>query len=127
MPRLFGVDIPNDKHLVVSLTYVYGVGTSRAEQVCEALSLDPDMQAKDLTDEQIGAITGYFEQNFEVEGDLRRRTMLNINRLRDIGCYRGLRHRRSLPVRGQRTRTNARSRKGPKKTVAGKKSIKGAK
>ena len=127
MPRLFGVDIPNDKRLVVSLTYVYGVGTSRAEQVCEALSLDPNMQAKDLTDEQIGAITGYFEQNFEVEGDLRRRTMMSINRLRDIGCYRGLHHRRGLPVRGQGTKNNSRTRKGPKKTVAGKKSIKSMK
>ena len=127
MPRLFGVDIPNDKRLVVSLTYVYGVGTSRAEQVCEALSLDPNMQAKDLTDEQIGAITGYFEQNFAVEGDLRRRTMMSINRLRDIGCYRGLRHRRGLPVRGQGTKNNSRTRKGPKKTVAGKKSIKSMK
>ncbi|MCH2100705.1 MAG: 30S ribosomal protein S13 [Planctomycetes bacterium] len=127
MPRLFGVDIPNDKRLVVSLTYVYGVGSPRAAQVCEALSLDPNMPAKDLTDEQIGAIAGYFEQNYEVEGDLRRRIMMNINRLRDIGCYRGLRHRRGLPVRGQGTKNNSRTRKGPKKTVAGKKSGKSMK
>ncbi|MAW61153.1 MAG: 30S ribosomal protein S13 [Planctomycetes bacterium] len=127
MPRLFGVDIPNDKHLVVSLTYVFGVGPTRASQICESLSLDPEMPAKDLTDEQIGAIAGYCEQNFEVEGDLRRRTMMNINRLRDIGCYRGLRHRRGLPVRGQGTKNNSRTRKGPKKTVAGKKSIKSMK
>ncbi len=119
MPRLLGVDIPNDKHLVYSLTYVFGIGPSRSKQVCEALSLDPLMAAKELTDEQLGAITGYFEEHYEVEGDLRRRTMMNINRLRDIGCYRGL--------RGQGTKNNSRTRKGPKKTVAGKKSIKSMK
>ena len=127
MPRLLGVDIPNDKHLVYSLTYVFGIGPTRSKQVCEALSLDPLMAAKELTDEQLGAITGYFEEHYEVEGDLRRRTMMNINRLRDIGCYRGLRHRRGLPVRGQGTKNNSRTRKGPKKTVAGKKSIKSMK
>lgn len=124
MPRLIGVDIPNDKRLVVALTYLFGVGDSRAAEICKALELDPDQPAKQLSDEQLGAISGYMEQNFEVEGDLRRRTMMNINRLRDIACYRGARHRRGLPVRGQQTKNNARTRKGPKKTVAGKKSVK---
>jgi len=127
MPRLIGVDIPNDKRLVISLTYLFGIGPNRAAEICESLDLDPHQAAKDLTDEQIGSITSYIEANFEVEGDLRRRTMLNINRLRDIACYRGLRHRRGLPVRGQGTKNNSRTRKGPKKTVAGKKSIKSMK
>lgn len=127
MPRLIGVDIPSEKRLEISLTYLYGIGPTRAKETCAALGLDPGKKAKDLTDEEIGAITGYFEQNYEIEGDLRRRVMQSINRLRDIACYRGLRHRRGLPVRGQRTKTNARGRKGPKKTVAGKKSVKAMK
>ena len=127
MPRLIGVDIPNDKRTVIALTYLFGVGNTLAAQVCEALSLDPDRKAKDLSDEDLGAIASYLESNFAVEGQLRRTNTQNINRLRDIACYRGLRHRRGLPVRGQRTSTNARTRKGPKKTVAGKKSVKGMK
>lgn len=127
MPRLIGVDLPSEKRLEISLTYLFGIGPTRAKETCAALGLDPNKKAKDLTDEEIGAITGYFEQNYEIEGDLRRRVMQSINRLRDIACYRGLRHRRGLPVRGQRTKTNARGRKGPKKTVAGKKSVKAMK
>jgi len=127
MPRLIGVDLPNDKRTVVSLTYLFGVGPTRAALVCEALGLDPDRKAKDLSDEELGSIASYLESNFAVEGQLRRSNTQTINRLRDIACYRGLRHRRGLPVRGQRTRTNARTRKGPKRTVAGKKSVKAMK
>ena len=127
MPRVNGVDIPNDKRLEISLTYVFGVGRVTARKVCEGLELDPAMPARDLTEEQVTMLSGYIEKNYLVEGELRRFTASAINRLRDIGCYRGLRHRRGLPVRGQRTKTNARGRKGPKKTVAGKKSVKGMK
>ena len=127
MPRLIGVDIPNDKRTVVSLTYLFGVGPTRAKLVCEALNLDPDRAAKELSDEELGSIATYLESNFAVEGQLRRFNTQTVNRLRDIACYRGLRHRRGLPVRGQRTRTNARTRKGPKRTVAGKKSVKAMK
>jgi len=127
MPRLIGVDIPSEKRLEISLTYLFGIGPSRARQTCDALGLNPSKKAKDLTDEEIGAITGHFEEHYEIEGDLRRKIMQHINRLRDIACYRGLRHRRGLPVRGQRTKTNARGRKGPRKTVAGKKSVKSMK
>ena len=127
MPRVVGVDIPNNKKLEYSLTYIYGVGRTTSKKVCVDLGLDPEMQARDLTEEQITTLAHHLEKNYEVEGDLRRSTAAAIARLRDIGCYRGLRHRRGLPVRGQRTRTNARGRKGPKKTVAGKKSVKGMK
>jgi len=127
MPRVVGVDIPNNKRLFVALTYIYGIGNTRSQEVCGALSLDPQMKARDLTEEQITALANHLSKTYEVEGDLRRSTAAAIARLRDIGCYRGLRHRRGLPVRGQRTRTNARGRKGPKKTVAGKKSVKGMK
>jgi len=127
MPRVNGVDIPNDKRLEISLTYVFGVGRTTAEKVCADLKLDPGMPARDLTEEQVTTLSGHIEKNYLVEGELRRFTSGAVNRLRDIGCYRGLRHRRGLPVRGQRTKTNARSRKGPKKTVAGKKSVKGMK
>ena len=127
MPRVNGVDIPNDKRLEISLTYVFGVGRTTAEKVCADLQLDPGMPARDLTEEQVTTLSGHIEKNYLVEGELRRFTSSAVNRLRDIGCYRGLRHRRGLPVRGQRTKTNARSRKGPKKTVAGKKSVKGMK
>jgi small subunit ribosomal protein S13 len=127
MPRVVGVDIPNNKRLFIAFTYIFGVGRTRALEVCEALKLDPQMMARDLTEEQITTLAHHLEKNYEVEGDLRRSTASAIARLRDIGCYRGLRHRRGLPVRGQRTRTNARGRKGPKKTVAGKKSVKGMK
>jgi small subunit ribosomal protein S13 len=127
MPRITGVDIPPEKRIVVSLTYIFGIGPTRAEQLCADLKLDPNKRAKDISDEELTSIAGYLAKAFPVEGDLRRQNIQNINRLRDIGCYRGVRHRRGLPVRGQRTKTNARSRKGPKKTVAGKKSVKSLK
>ncbi len=127
MPRLIGVDIPNNKRLEYSLTYLYGVGRTTSLKVCDTLKLDPGMKARDLTEEQITSIVQYLQKEYLVEGQLRRTVAASISRLRDIGTYRGLRHRRSLPVRGQRTRTNARGRKGAKKTVAGKKSVKGMK
>lgn len=127
MPRVIGVDIPANKRTVVALTYLFGVGTKRAEEVCKALKLDPDKRAKDLNDEEIGALATHLQSTYELEGALRRQVAGNINRLREISCYRGLRHRRGLPTRGQRTRTNARGRKGPRKTVAGKKSVKAMK
>ena len=127
MPRVIGVDIPNNKRLEYSLTYIFGIGHSTSKKICEALNLDPGMKAQDLTEEQIQNLATYVQKTYPVEGQLRRTIAGNISRLRDIGCYRGMRHRRGLPVRGQRTRTNARSRKGPKKTVAGKKSVKGMK
>ncbi len=127
MPRLVGVEIPDAKRTVIALTYIYGVGPTTAAATCSALGLDQDKLAKDLTDEELGSIASHLEANCTVEGALRRQRTQDINRLRDIGCYRGLRHRRGLPVRGQRTRTNSRSRKGPKKTVAGKKSVKAMK
>lgn len=127
MPRLIGVDIPNDKRTVIALTYLFGVGNTTAAKICEDLKLDPNRRAKELNDEELAAIAAYAEANITVEGLLRRTNTQNVNRLREIACYRGLRHRRGLPVRGQRTRTNARSRKGPKKTVAGKKSVKAMK
>ena len=127
MPRLIGVDIPGDKRTVVALTYIYGVGPTSARRVCADLKLDPARRARELSDEELGALGSYLEENLPVEGTLRRQIAANVTRLRDIGCYRGLRHRRGLPVRGQRTRTNARTRKGPKKTVANKKSIKAMK
>jgi small subunit ribosomal protein S13 len=127
MPRVVGVDIPNNKRLEYSLTYIFGVGRTTAKKVCAHLGLDPAMQARDMTEEQLTELAHHLEKAYEVEGDLRRATAAAIARLRDIGSYRGLRHRRGLPVRGQRTRTNARGRKGAKKTVAGKKSVKGMK
>ena len=127
MPRVVGVDIPNNKRLEFALPSIFGVGRTRAKEVCAALKLDPGMKARDLTEEQITTLATHLSKTYEVEGDLRRSKAAAIARLRDIGCYRGLRHRRGLPVRGQRTRTNARTRKGAKKTVAGKKSVKGMK
>ena len=127
MPRVIGVDIPANKRLEISLTYLYGIGRTRALEVCGALQLEPGMKAGDLTEEQVTNLANHLQKTYTVEGNLRRQISGAIARLRDIGCYRGLRHRRGLPVRGQRTRTNARSRKGPKKTVAGKKSVKGMK
>lgn len=124
MPRIAGVDIPNEKRTVISLTYIFGVGRRTAEIICKELNLDPNVRAKDLTDEQLAQVAAFLDKNVVHEGNLRRQVALNIQRLRDIACYRGLRHRRGLPVRGQRTRTNARTRKGPKRTVAGKKSVK---
>lgn len=127
MPRVLGVDIPPNKRLEISLTYIYGVGRTTALQVCKHLSVDPGLKARDLTEEQVTQLASLLQDTYVVEGQLRRQIASSITRLRDIGCWRGLRHRRGLPVRGQRTRTNARSRKGPKKTVAGKKSVKGMK
>ena len=124
MPRLLGVDIPNDRPTVVSLTYLYGVGPRTSRQLCHKAGVDPQARARDLEESELGRLAALLERDYMVEGPLRRQLAQNVARLRDIGCYRGLRHRRGLPVRGQRTRTNARTRKGPKKTVAGKKGVK---
>jgi len=124
MPRILGVDIPSDKPAWVSLGYLYGIGHVQARRVLEACQIDPQVRARDLSEEQIAHLTSEIEKNHLVEGQLRRQIAANIQRLKDIGCYRGIRHRKGLPVRGQRTRTNARTRKGPRKTVAGKKSVK---
>jgi small subunit ribosomal protein S13 len=127
MARIEGVDLPRNKRIEVGLTYIYGIGLPRAQQVLEATGVNPDTRIKDLTDAQVTLLRDYISQNYKVEGDLRREVQLNIKRLIEIGSYRGLRHRRNLPVRGQRTRTNARTRKGPKKTVAGRGRRRGAK
>ncbi|MFK7766136.1 MAG: 30S ribosomal protein S13 [Mariniblastus sp.] len=124
MPRLLGVDIPNDRKAVISLTYLYGVGSQTARDLCHKAGIDGDKRARDLTDEELSRIATILERDYTVEGPLRRQVQQNIGRLRDIKCYRGIRHRVGLPVRGQRTKTNARTRKGPKKTVAGKKGVK---
>ena len=124
MPRLLGVDIPNDKPTVVSLTYLYGVGNKTSRDLCHKAGIDPNQKARDLVEDELGRLAALLERDYTVEGGLRRQTQQSITRLRDIKCYRGLRHRHGLPVRGQRTRTNARTRKGPKKTVAGKKGVK---
>ena len=120
MARIAGVDIPRDKRVVVSLTYIYGVGLPTSQKVLKDLNIDENIRVKDLTDDQVNAIRKELD-NVKLEGDLRRETQLNIKRLMEIGCYRGMRHRRGLPVRGQRTKTNARTRKGPRRTVANKK------
>jgi small subunit ribosomal protein S13 len=124
MPRILGVDLPNDKPTHISLRYIYGIGPKTSLELCEKARVDPLRKAKELNDEEIARIAVLLDREFTVEGPLRREIANNIARLRDIGCYRGLRHRRGLPVRGQRTKTNARTRKGPRKTVAGKKSVK---
>jgi small subunit ribosomal protein S13 len=124
MPRLLGVDIPNDKKTVISLTYLFGVGNQTARDICHKAGLEENKKARDLTDEEVSRIATILERDYTVEGPLRRQVQQNIGRLRDIKSYRGLRHRLGLPVRGQRTKTNARTRKGPKKTVAGKKGVK---
>jgi small subunit ribosomal protein S13 len=121
MARLAGVDIPREKRIVIALTYIFGVGQTRSEQTLAATGVDPNTRVKDLSDDQLVALRDYIEANFKVEGDLRREVAADIRRKVEIGSYEGLRHRRGLPVRGQRTKTNARTRKGPKKTVAGKK------
>jgi small subunit ribosomal protein S13 len=121
MARLVGVDLPRDKRLEIALTYIFGIGRTRAGEALNATSINPDKRAKDLTDEEVVLLREYIEANFKVEGDLRREVAADIRRKVEIGCYAGIRHRRGLPVRGQRTRTNARTRKGPKRTVAGKK------
>jgi small subunit ribosomal protein S13 len=121
MARIAGVDVPREKRLEISLTYIFGVGRSTAQQICDATGIDRNTRVRDLTDEEVNRIRAYIDQSLKVEGDLRRLVDQDIRRKMEIGCYAGIRHRRGLPVRGQRTQTNARTRKGPKKTVAGKK------
>ena len=124
MPRLLGVDIPSDRPTFISLTYLYGVGTFVARELCRKAGVNPQAKARDLHEDELARLAALLDKDYTVEGQLRRQVAQNISRLKDIGCYRGIRHRRGLPVRGQRTRTNARTRKGPKKTVAGKKGVK---
>ena len=124
MPRLLGVDIPNNRPIVISLTYLYGVGPATARNLCRKAGIEATVRAKDLGENDLAKIASLLDNDYVVEGPLRRQINQNIARLREIGCYRGIRHRKGLPVRGQRTRTNARTRKGPKKTVAGKKGVK---
>jgi small subunit ribosomal protein S13 len=126
MPRILGVDLPADKPTHISLRYIYGIGPTRALEVCEKARVDPLRRAKELNEDEIARIANILDREYTVEGPLKREVQQNIVRLKDIGCYRGVRHRRSLPLRGQRTRTNARTRKGPRKTVAGKKGVKEA-
>ncbi|MCR4936970.1 MAG: 30S ribosomal protein S13 [Lachnospiraceae bacterium] len=121
MARIAGIDLPRDKRVEIGLTYIYGIGRKSASQILEESGVSPDTRCRDLTDEEVKAISEVIDKNMLVEGDLRREVALNIKRLQEIGCYRGVRHRKGLPVRGQKTKTNARTRKGPKKTVAGKK------
>lgn len=121
MARLLGVDLPRNKRVRIALTYIYGIGKSRAQAICEIANIPDDLRTDALTDEHIAKMRAYIESNYKVEGDLRRETGLSIKRLMDLNCYRGLRHRKGLPVRGQRTRSNARTRKGPRRTVANKK------
>jgi small subunit ribosomal protein S13 len=121
MARLVGVDLPREKRMEIALTYIFGIGRTRADAALAATGVSPDKRVKDLTDEEVVLLRDYIQANFKVEGDLRREVAADIRRKVEIGCYQGIRHRRGLPVRGQRTRTNARTRKGPKRTVAGKK------
>ena len=123
MARIAGVDIPREKRLEISLTYIFGIGRTTSQKICDELGLDRSTRVRDLTDEEVNRIRSYVDQNLEVEGDLRREVQQDIRRKMEIGCWQGLRHRKGLPVRGQRTQTNARTRKGPKKTVAGKKKV----
>ena len=127
MARIAGVDLPRDKRLEVALTYIYGIGLHTSQQILKRTGISPDVRVKDLTDDEINRLRDIIEKEMRVEGDLRREVAMNIKRLMDIGCYRGIRHRRGLPVRGQRTRTNARSRKGRRKTIAGMKKATGKK
>ena len=127
MARIEGVDLPRNKRVEIGLTYIFGIGPSRARRILQTTRVSPDTRVKDLPDAEVGLIRDYIGQNYKCEGDLRREVQLHIKRLIEIGSYRGLRHRRNLPVRGQRTRTNARTRKGPKKTVAGRGRRRGAK
>ena len=121
MARLAGVDLPREKRLEIALTYIYGIGRSRSKDILTATGVNPDLRSRDLSDEDLAKLRDHIETSFQVEGDLRREVQADIRRKIEIGCYQGIRHRRGLPVHGQRTKTNARSRKGPKKTVAGKK------
>lgn len=127
MARIEGIDLPRNKRVEIGITYLYGIGPTRAQEILNATNISPDTRIKDLTEAEVAAIREFISKNYAVEGDLRRKEQLNIKRLIEIGCYRGLRHRRNLPVHGQRTRTNARTRKGPKKTVAGRGRRRGAK
>ncbi len=127
MARIEGVDLPREKRIEAALPYLYGIGPATTREILAATKVSPDIRVRDLTEAQVAALRDYISQHFTVEGDLRRETQLRIKRLIEIGCYRGLRHRRNLPVRGQRTRTNARTRKGTKKTVAGRGRRRGAK
>ncbi|MEJ2290346.1 MAG: 30S ribosomal protein S13 [Deinococcales bacterium] len=121
MARIAGIDLPREKRIEAALPYIYGIGASRSREILETVGVDPDTRVKDLTEAEVGRLREVVDRTYKVEGDLRREVQLNIKRLMDIGCYRGLRHRRGLPVRGQSTKTNARTRKGPRRTVAGKK------
>ena len=121
MARIAGIDLPKEKRVEIGLTYIYGIGRKTAQKILEATGVDPDIRVRDLTEEQEALLRDYIDKNIQVEGDLRREVQLNIKRLIEIGCYRGIRHRRGLPVRGQSTKQNARTRKGPKRTVANKK------
>jgi small subunit ribosomal protein S13 len=121
--RISGVDIPREKRLEISLTYIYGIGRTTAQRICESTGTSRDTRVRDLTDEEVTRLRNYIDSNLEVEGDLRRDVSQDIKRKMEIGCYQGIRHRKGLPVHGQRTHTNARTRKGPKKTVAGKKKV----
>ena len=121
MARISGVDLPREKRVEIGLTYIYGIGLTTSQKMLSEIGINPDTRVKDLSESDIGKLRDYIEHNLKVEGDLRREVALNIKRLMEIGCYRGVRHRRGLPVRGQNTKQNARTRKGPKKTIAGKK------
>ena len=121
MARIAGVDLPKDKRVEIGLTYIFGIGRKTADDILAATGVNPDTRVKDLSEDDVALLRDYIDKNLQVEGDLRRETALNIKRLVEIGCYRGVRHRKGLPVRGQRTKTNARTRKGPKKTIANKK------
>ena len=121
MARLVGVDLPRNKRIEIALTYIYGIGLTTAKEIIAATGVDPDIRVKDLSEEDLAKLRDYIQQNLKVEGDLHREGSQNVKRLMEIGCYRGLRHRRGLPVRGQRTHTNARTRKGPRKQIGGKK------
>ena len=121
MARIAGVDLPKEKRVEIGLTYIYGIGLSTSQKILATTGINPDTRIKDLTEDEVNEIRNYVNKNFMVEGDLRRDVALNIKRLVEIGCYRGIRHRKGLPVRGQKTKTNARTRKGPKKTIANKK------
>ena len=127
MARIEGVDLPRNKRVEIGLRYLYGIGPTRSKEILQATQVDPDTRVKDLTDAEVATLREFIIQNYQIEGDLRRETQMHIKRLIEIGSYRGLRHRRNLPVHGQRTRTNARTRKGPKKTVAGRGRRRGAK
>ena len=124
MARISGVDIPREKRTVISLTYIFGIGPTRAREICAAAGVDESTRVRDLTDTEVNRLRAYIDQNLEVEGDLRRDIAQDVKRKQEINCYQGIRHRRGLPVHGPRTRTNARTRKGPKRTVAGKKKVK---